>query len=116
MTALLNYLHIIIILAGFLVMYFNRKSVKRMAGIAIATGFIVVVWLSVSPSYGPKGESPDLYNPPFEQSTAEMQDRLRKPVDTDATRATKLEDKMNWKNEVKPMTRDAEVKKPTPQP
>ena len=92
MVVLLNIVPALLILAVIFSMYKCIRTEQRMYRFMLA-GSIIVLWLytTLQPSYLPKGEIGRSEVPAFAKSTAEIEDRNRRPVPQEERRATQEE-------------------------
>lgn len=99
MIFLLNYLPWLIgLLTTYLVIRTQRKN-KRLAFWILVSG-CVATWLLLTlaaTSYIPKGTVAPLGNPAFDSTTAEVQDRLRKPGRNSKEAAEFLKEQSDWR-------------------
>lgn len=99
MVALLNFLPSIIVVTACLFLYWRYTKHKLTLNLftAVIIGLVVVLTVlqNITPSYMPKGASPQMDNPAFEQSSAAMQDRLRKPELAPEQRQERFDEKFD---------------------
>lgn len=95
MILLLNYLPWIIVILALLAV---RKWPKRRNVLFIAAVCLVfLAALAGNSGYIPKGTVAPLSNPAFDSSTAEVQDRLRKPERDSKESAEHLKELSDWR-------------------
>lgn len=99
MIAILNYLHIIVLVITALLIYRFRASGKKMLWTGVAGAVILLALQAFTPSYMPKGAPHRQTLAPMEPSTAVVEDRLSKP-DTLEERDARLNDELDWREQI----------------
>lgn len=104
MTALLNLVVPIIILAWTVVAYQkwnkNKDLIQVFTHYLIPMICVIYAYQLIQPSYLPKGDVPEMKRIPFEYVQHETEDRLRAPKVTDDERKKDFEEMLNYKNDV----------------
>ena len=119
MVLLLNYLPWIIAIIGVFAVYksFNiEKTPARIRALAISlfgTIFALVLLQALTAGYIPKARSSEvgIANPAFENSTAEIENRLRSPEYTSKESEDRLAEKSDWRKNKEPVkAQESDVK------
>lgn len=114
MIFLLNYLPIVLFLIGTLITYrYVVKGKSKSAAYSIfLTCLVVVLYLSFATSYMPKGVVHKPTLPAFEESDAQIEDRLRAPLSEEEHDA-RLDEGLDWKKRVEQEKQKSEDKSDT---
>jgi multisubunit Na+/H+ antiporter MnhC subunit len=101
MIALLNYVHVLIVIVAILVMILFRNNNKVLIATPFVTVAVLVAYFVISNSYIDNGTVPRLSNPSFEDKPVVIEDRLKKPVLDEQQREQRLDELLDWRDQIK---------------
>lgn len=112
MVVLFNYLPMLLMLIGVCFIYYFSVHKLNAKGALITLGVMVLVYIAlaaITPSYLPKGSVHKTANVEFEESNAEIQDRLRvaRPEEEHDAR---LDEGLDWKEKAEKSKQEAEAR------
>lgn len=100
MIALLNYVHVFVVLFAILVMILFRNNNKVLVATPFVTVAVLVSYFVISNSYIDNGTVPHLSNPSFEDKPVVIEDRLKKPALDEQQREQRLDELLDWRDQI----------------